>query len=151
MKRAATLATQTNVTEAQAFEAIYTSPGEVLKRRSRAALPVPPNNSKTDDDEVDSGAESPPDGMGDADAGPQLGHRGEPHASTCPEGSSTGDYEHSGINRMTNSRSMAGQVRNEGSYDDKARPASATRRPSLKRMLKEAKRVAKLKRLMAAG
>jgi hypothetical protein len=83
--------------------------------------------------------------MDDSEDDPQLGHRGEPTASTMCEGSRVGSYEMSGVPTMTNSRqAVTGPT--QGSYDAKARPASALTSKSLKRLRKMAKKAAKLKR-----
>jgi hypothetical protein len=115
MKRAEHLADRTGRTIAQEFSDLY----------EKRAKP-PANSDETDDDQV--AADVGSGDMDDEDTGPELGHRVEPAASTSPQGSSVGDYEHEGHPRMTNSRSMAGGTRTEGSYDPRKRPRSATRR-----------------------
>jgi hypothetical protein len=124
------------------FAQIYCHPEEIAKRKARLV----PNTIETDGDAAEIHDDEEISGQMDGDnVGPELGHRGEPVASTMCEGSSVGQYEHSGMPTATNS-SMVVSNRPPKQYDPKARPASALKSKSLKRLRKMAKKAAKLKR-----
>jgi hypothetical protein len=136
MKRAVVLAKQIDVTPEQAFEAIYTSPGEIAKRRAKGAPPPPANSSETDDDDVDA---DPGDGeMDDADSGQELGPPRGPRGGSGIRsgGSSRGQYEMTGHPTMTNSR-QATVGAHEGSYHPSKRPPSATRKSKVMKRVRK--------------
>jgi hypothetical protein len=125
MAKAQLIAEREGITQAQAFARLYGAPGAVLKRGGRT---IPPGDSLTDDsDEMADCGDGDMDDDEEADNINLDDPRGEPAASTAPQGSSVGDYVH-GHNTAHSSRSMAGGVRSSGSYSPSRRPRSAPRR-----------------------
>jgi hypothetical protein len=127
-------------TPEQAFAALWNV--ELLeKRRSRAALPVPPNSEDTDDDSVsvDPGS-GQPDNAEEASGMALSGHKGEPSASTQPSGQSRGTYEYSGTNTMVNDPSV--------SYGDGGKPKNRNKKPAKRDKLKKLKRRVKEAQLL---
>jgi hypothetical protein len=149
MAKAADLAAANGTTEAVEFAKLYESPAEIAKRRAKGAPKPPAGDADTDDSDVD--ASSGSGEMDDADEASGMalsGHKGGPVASTQPGGCSVGRYQNTGHNIAQNSRqAVSGPT--EGSYNDKARPASAkkSKGKSMKKLKKLAKETELLKRI----
>jgi hypothetical protein len=115
----------------QAFSKLYQSRDPAIRLLTKAAVMPAPNPSSsrdldTDDDE--DMADAGDDDMDDDDSGPSLGPNpaGGGGASLINRGRSSAVYEMSGVNTATNAR-MASVGATEGSYNPRARPASATK------------------------
>jgi hypothetical protein len=97
----------------------------------RGGRTVPPNSDETDDDELNPHDDDQLDGDFDDDGEKSnmdlRPDRGEPAASSASGGSANADYEMSGTNRMMTGP-QASSGRNSGSYNDRKRSASNTRR-----------------------
>jgi hypothetical protein len=132
MLKATGLAELNGTTPAIEFSKLYQSPAEISKRRAKGAPPSPDNSGLTDDDDVD--ADSGSGEMDDSNEGAELGPPRNPRTLAGRQntgGKSTGNYERSGVPTMTNGpQAVSGKT--ESSYNDKARPPSATRKSEKK-------------------
>jgi hypothetical protein len=141
MKRAAAAFDQGAFpTTEQAFAALWNTE-MVQKRRSRAALPVPPNSGDTDDDSVSADPGSGDD-MDDDSSGAELGPPRNPRTPAGRQntgGTSSGSYDMNGGNTMLQSVGPPGGPPPK-SYDPARRPPSATKKSKKSKLQKRAER-----------
>jgi hypothetical protein len=136
MKRAEELVwADPSKTVEQHFTDLFTNPAfAALAKADRShvlkgkGVDAPPNSALTDDDEVSPGESSGyADDSDEKDDMDLRDDRGEPPASAASAGASRAQYAMTGENTMMHPQPAAGG-RNSGSYSDRKRSASNTRR-----------------------